>query len=218
MGETVSQRVNALFTAYVANELEQDRLGRAGDDAGAQALCAPTVAIREQVFAIRDRTGCADLIAARLLLDLMLVTRWNDDDGPQIGFEDQETVLPVLEILADSTTGAVRQQAAKALATIGVHVAPEAADPMLALVTEYRRLHEHQIAIPEDSEADRYWTETMAPLWDQFTNSPPAPTTKAGAAAAIRLVRDECQGGYSPELINGLLTIVADTLDAGSPA
>ncbi|WP_427026576.1 hypothetical protein ACP4J4_20375 (plasmid) [Aureimonas ureilytica] len=217
MGETISQRVNALFAAYVANELEQDRLGRAGDDAGAQALCAPTIAIREQVLAIRDRSGCADLIAARLLLDLMLVTRWNADEGLQIGFEDQETVLPMLEILADSTTGTVRQQAAKALATIGVHVAPEAADPMLALVSEYRRLHESLSDIPDDDEANQRWADVLAPLWARLTQTPPAPTTHAGAAAAIRLVRDESRGSYAPDLIQKVLTITADALDAGSP-
>lgn len=216
MAATLSQRVNALFASYVSNEIEQDRLGRVGDDAGAQALCAPTIAIREQVFSIRDRTGCADLIAARLLLDLMLTTRWHDDGELQFGMEDREVSLPLLEILADSTTGAVRREAAKALATIGVAVEPEQADPMLVLVSEYRRLRDGLNGIPDDDEADRRWAEIVAPTWDALTEAPPLPTSNAGAAAAIRLVRDESNGSYSPDLIRNVLTVVADALEGGA--
>lgn len=120
--DPTSLHVNALFGTYVEIEREQNRLADAGRGSDAASLGSKALAIRDEVFAIRNRTGCADLVAARVLLDLMLAVHWNAEGGPVIGEEDRETALPVLEILADRLTGEVRRQAALALSTIGVSI------------------------------------------------------------------------------------------------
>ena len=102
----------------------------------------------------------------------------------------------------------------KALATMGVTVEPETADPMLSLVREYQSLRDGLNGIPGDDETDKRWAEIVAPIWDTLTRTPPAPNSSAGAAAAIRLVRDESNGSYSPDLIRNVLTVVADALES----
>lgn len=139
MAETISQRVNALFASYVATEAEQRRLGELGtDEAGKQAdaLGAPALAIRDEVFAIRDRSACPDLVAARILLDLMLSHQWPPTSETEWG-EDADVALPMLEILADRVTGDVRIETRRALATIGVDVPAEQADPFVERMRRY---------------------------------------------------------------------------------
>ncbi|ALN75820.1 hypothetical protein [Aureimonas sp. AU20] len=208
MADTLSQRVNVLFSQYVTLEAEQ----YAAEGFEADKIGKTAMEVSDAIHAMRDQSGNADFIASRILLDLMLTHCWPELGRVEWKADDRWT-LAILESLAGRTTGAVRREAARALATIDVEVAPETADPMLGLVREYQRLREGQNGILDDDEADRRWAEVVAPSWDALTQEPPAPTSNAGAAAAIRLVRDESNGSYNPDLIRNVLTVVADALE-----
>ena len=55
---------------------------------------------------------------------------------------------------------------------------------------------------------------TWQPSYDRLCNDPPAPTTMAGALAAVRLIADEAERcGYQPELFVNVLTVAADYLE-----
>lgn len=196
----ISERVNTLFKAYVTIEAKQMRLGEQGQDDEADALGSSALKAREAVFSLRDRSGNADLLAARILLDLMLDHWWTPAKGIDWSLEARRDALPLLEILADQTTGVVREQSRAALATIGVQVAEVPAvvhDPMLDAVEAHadalRRCKEAS-ARGDNELADVIHDDELGPA-SMAVNGPdrdlPAILTVAGAFAAIRHVRDD---------------------------
>ncbi|MBC6714710.1 hypothetical protein H9Q09_00730 [Aurantimonas sp. DM33-3] len=94
-------------------------------------------------------------------------------------------------------------------------------DPMLALVSEYRK----GVAVFNasgdltDAEGEALAAATWRASYERLCTAPPAPTTDAGAIAAVRLVRQECSGcGYQPALIENVLSAVMVFLEGRAAA
>lgn len=205
MVETISQRVNALFAQYVAIECAQYEC----NDSEADALGEQAFEVSAQIHAISDRSGNADFIASRILLDLMLNNCWPELDRIEWDL-DGKWHIALLESIAARTTGAVRKECTKALATIGVTVPPEHEDPLASLIADYRRLLDQHNArspadLPTDTEEEAHAAATWRPLYERLEGDCPAPTSLAGVREALRLALNREMGDHMPAFAESLL-------------
>lgn len=118
----VSRQVNEIFAACIAAKAAQRPLIGTDRRHEAEALGDRAAVLRAQLRAIRDRSGNADLVAARVMLDLMFEVAWTE--MPDIEWEPKHRseALPLLEVLSDRLTGEVRVQARAALASVGIRI------------------------------------------------------------------------------------------------
>jgi hypothetical protein len=149
--------------------------------------------IENRMLALPSRTP-AD-VAAKLIASTSYGGFMIDEDGPLIA-------------------------EAKALVADGRVEHPGAiADPLLALVNEYRR----QLAINDKTECGDLADEealaeaTFRPSYNRLCTNPPAATSYEGAVAAIRLVADEEENcGGQPDLTVKVLRAALVFLEGGS--
>ncbi|WAJ28922.1 hypothetical protein [Antarcticirhabdus aurantiaca] len=125
MSLTISQHINKLLASFVEIEDEHAALIARGRFAEAEELSPSADMVLDEIRAIRTRDGIPDLIAARLLLELMITHAWPPSPDTEWDASARNVSLPILEAVADQTTGAVRHHARLALSTIGIEVADD---------------------------------------------------------------------------------------------
>jgi hypothetical protein len=106
-------------------------------------------------------------------------------------------------------------------AAVNAEYAEPAQDPMLALVSEYRKgLASYNASgdLP-DEQNEALAAATWRASYQRLCAAPPAPTTNAGAIEAIRLVcKESAGGGYQPALIENVLMAVTVFLEGRASA
>ncbi|SMC70506.1 hypothetical protein SAMN06297251_10644 [Fulvimarina manganoxydans] len=97
-----------------------------------------------------------------------------------------------------------------------VSTADAECDPLLSLINEYRDQMALFNAAGDLSDEDdaALMAATWEPAYDRLCYDPPAPTTDAGAIAAIRLIVNEAETcGYQPDMIFNVLSVAAAYLE-----
>ncbi len=162
--------------------------------------------IETPIFEAKDRAN-----ALQCLCELTLV-----ENGYVLSEEQKDCFVHLIGEVWDASKKVATVWSEGWNAAVLRDYAEPAQDPLLALVSEYRKgvaVYDASGDLP-DEQNEALAAATWRASYERLCTAPPAPTTNAGALEAVRLVCQESVGcGYQPALIENVLSAVTVFLE-----